>query len=71
MSEFLEALFDETVKANPAYRITEKFGRSGVYIPESELSGKLREINETWAVVRLGNRVRLSARDSRRGPRTL
>ena len=25
---------------------------------KSELSGKLREINETWAVVQLGNRVR-------------
>jgi hypothetical protein len=56
--EFLEALFDDGVKADPAYRITEKFGSSGVYIPESELNDKLREINEAWAVVRLGNRTR-------------
>ena len=56
--EFLDALFDETVKADPAYWVIEEFGRSGVYIPERELDAKLREINETWAVVRLGNRVR-------------
>jgi len=56
--EFLDALFDEDVKADPAYRIIEKFGRSGVYIHKSELKSKLREINEAWAVVRLGNRVR-------------
>jgi hypothetical protein len=56
--EFLDALFDEAVKADPAYRITENSERTGVYIPECEVPTKLREINGSWAVVRLGNRVR-------------
>lgn len=56
--EFLDALFDESVKADPAYRVAEKAERTGLYIPERQLSEKLHEINETWAVVRIGHRVR-------------
>ena len=51
-------MFDEAAKADPAYRITENSERTGVYIPECEVPTKLREINGSWAVVRLGNRVR-------------
>lgn len=56
--EFLDALFDEIVKSDPAYRVTEDSIRSGIRIEESELPTVLRAINQTWAVVQLGNRVR-------------
>lgn len=57
-SEFLEALFDDSTKADPGYRVAEEADRSGVRVPESELKTRLHEINRTWAVVRVGNRVR-------------
>jgi hypothetical protein len=57
-AEFLDALFDEQTKADPTYRLAAEFERTGVYIPREELEAKLGEINETWAVVRVGNRVR-------------
>jgi Family of unknown function (DUF5906) len=57
-AEFLDALFEDSVRADPAYRVAENKERTGVYIPEQQLEEKLYEINETWAVVRVGNRVR-------------
>jgi hypothetical protein len=57
-AEFLDALFDEQTKADPTYRLAAEFEPTGVYIPREQLEAKLWEINETWAVVRVGNRVR-------------
>lgn len=56
--DFLDALFDDEVKVNPAYRLAASSERTGVYIPRDDLEDKLHEINETWAVVRIGNRTR-------------
>ena len=46
------------MKADSQYRLAGSAERTGVYIPRDELEAKLLEINETWAVVRLGNKLR-------------
>lgn len=55
--EFLDALFDDAVKADPTFRLPQR-QPTGVMVHERELPAKLEEINQAWAVVRLGNRVR-------------
>jgi hypothetical protein len=56
--EFLEALFDDAVNTNPKYRVTLHPRRTGIYIPRADLEAKLHEINENWAIVRIGNKTR-------------
>lgn len=56
--EFLDALFDDKAKGDQKYRAAPKAPRTGVFIHSDELEDKLHEINENWAVVRLGNKTR-------------
>ena len=57
-SEFLDALFPPEVQNDPRYRIPCVAQMTGCFITGDEIEDKLREINETWAVVRGGGRTR-------------
>lgn len=56
--EFLDALFDDDIKGNPQYRRLQQLAATGVYIHLDQLPAKLIEINDKWALVRVGNRTR-------------
>lgn len=56
--EFLEALFPPEVQKDPRYRIPCAQQMTGCIITKDELEDKLREVNETWALVRAGGRTR-------------